>query len=93
MLSEGFPPGTPSGLAWDAAIARRDRRRDELVSLGFSIAGAVACCFGSAKPSVIARPFYTEREWGSLMSEQEEREQRAAEMQQIEKLRRMSNGF
>lgn len=93
VLSEGFPSDTPPRLAWDAAIMRHDRRRDELVSLGFSIAGAIACCFGrGTKPSIIARPFYSQREWDVLMHEREEAEQRAAEMQQIAKLRRLGNG-
>lgn len=87
-VAEGIPSDVPAEVAWDAMLARREVRRNELQALGLSFLGALGAAFGGKVENVIM-PFYTRREWEEITADKAEREQIAAQMNQARMLERM----
>lgn len=90
-VAEGLPSDTPPSIVWKAAMLRRDRRRAELSALSLSICAGIGINLGGGDTSKVLRPFYTQAEWDKMMKEAEEARQLSAQLQQVAKLRRLSN--
>lgn len=91
-MSEGMDPSLPPSLIWQAAMLKRERRREELQALSLSICVGIGINIGGGDTSRVLRPFYTEREWADLERRAEEERQLMAQRQQIAKLMRLSHG-
>lgn len=85
-------PSLPPSLIWQAAMLKRERRREELQALSLSICAGIGINIGGGDTSCVLRPFYTEREWADLERRAEEERQLMAQRQQIAKLMRLSHG-
>lgn len=90
--SEGIDPTLPPSLVWQAAMLKRERRREEMISLSLSICAGIGINIGGGDTSRVLRPFYTEREWADMERRAEEERQLMAQRQQIAKLMRLSHG-
>ena len=85
-------PSLPPSLIWQAAMLKRERRREELQALSLSICAGIGINIGGGDTSCVLRPFSTEREWADLERRAEEERQLMAQRQQIAKLMRLSHG-
>lgn len=89
--AEGIDPTLPPSLIWQAAMLKRERRREEMISLSLSICAGIGINIGGGDTSRVLRPFYTEREWADMERRAEEERQLMAQRQQIAKLMRLSH--
>ena len=91
-VAEGMDPTLPPSLVWDAMMLRRERRREELISLSLSICAGIGVNLGGGDTSVLLRPFYTAAEWEEMERKVEEERQLMAQRQQLAKIMRVTHG-
>lgn len=59
------------------------------MALSHSITAGIGLCLGGGSTERLDEPFYTASEWARIKARREEAAERAAEMQQIIKLKRL----
>lgn len=88
-VSEGMDPSLPPSLIWQAAMLKRERRREELQALSLSICAGIGICLGGGDTSRVLRPFYTAKEWSEMEAQTAAMREEFAQRQQLAKIRRL----
>lgn len=89
-LSYGMPTDAPASDILHASRLRRERERRLGMSVAVSIFNGVCVALGGGSSDSVIAPFLDGDEMETMREEREEREQLAAQRQQIAMLRRMS---